>query len=258
MHKPRHEAEPASAHISANPYPWPHDGELLAANTALIIVDMQRDFCEDGGYISSMGYDISAARQIVPRISRILECFRQWRGLVVFTREGHRDDLSDLSELKLWRSRNAGIGIGAKGPLGRLLVRGEPGWDIIPDLAPQPLEPIVDKAGYSAFAGTDLEQILRTRCVRNIVIVGLTTDVCVHSTLRDAVDRGYECLVVEDACAATATANHTAAIATIATEGGIFGATASTGNLLCHFAESAGIQPANVSLLPIQCDETRV
>lgn len=212
--------------ISATPYAWPHDGQLRPSCTALVVIDMQRDFCAPGGYVSALGYDIGPARQIIPRIADLIDRTRAWGGLVVHTREGHRPDLSDLPDHKLWRSRNGGAAIGSKGPLGRLLIRGEEGWDFVPELTPREGDIIIDKAGYSAFYATDLERIFRAKGVEKLILAGVTTDVCVHSTLRDATDRGYECLVVEDACAATDPANHHAALATIATEGGIFGAIA--------------------------------
>ena len=212
--------------IAADPYSWPPDGDLRPEATALLIIDMQCDFCLPGGYVDSMGYDIGPAQALIGRIAALRDRVAAWGGLVVQTREGHRPDLSDLTPLKLWRSRRAGIGIGADGPMGRLLVRGEPGWDIVPELRPRPGEIVIDKPGYSAFHATDLEAILRARGVTKLILTGVTTDVCVHSTLREAVDRGFECLVVGDACAATEAENHRAALATIATEGGVFGAVA--------------------------------
>ncbi|MEM1344370.1 MAG: isochorismatase family cysteine hydrolase [Pseudomonadota bacterium] len=213
--------------ITAAPYAWPHDGDLRPEATALIVIDMQRDFCAPGGYVDAMGYDIAPARKIVPTIVEIVRRVRDWGGTIILTREGHRADLADLPPFKLWRSKNGGAAIGAEGPMGRLLVRGERGWDFIPELAPQHGDLVVDKPGYSAFHATDLEQILRARCIRKLIVTGVTTDVCVHSTVRDATDRGYECLVVGDACAATHLANHRAALETIATEGGVFGAVTS-------------------------------
>ncbi len=227
-------------YIAAEPYPWPHDGALEPAATALLIIDMQRDFCEEGGYVSAMGYDVAPVRRIVPRVAALRAAVAGWGGLVIQTREGHRPDLSDLPAVKAWRSRRAGIGIGAMGPLGRLLVRGEPGWDIIPELAPLPGEAVVDKPGYSAFWATDLERILGVRGVRRLILSGVTTDVCVHSTLREAVDRGYECLLARDACAATLAANHDAALSTIMTEGGIFGAIATVEAIRAALARPAG------------------
>jgi nicotinamidase-related amidase len=218
--------------IEARPWAWPHDGRLEPSETALLIIDMQRDFCDEGGYIASMGYDISPARQIIPHVRAVRDVISAWGGLVVFTREGHRPDLSDLHPMKAWRSRFGGIGIGAQGPLGRVLVRGEAGWEITPELAPQPGEILIDKPGYSAFYATDLERILTAKGIRRLIFAGVTTDVCVHSTLRSAVDRGYECLLVGDGCAATVPENHRAAVDTVMTEGGIFGAVA-TSHAVC-------------------------
>jgi nicotinamidase-related amidase len=211
--------------VAACPYTWPHTEDLAPATTALIIIDMQRDFCEPGGYIDSMGYDVGPAQALVPRIAALRQAVRQWGGFIVYTREGHRPDLTDLLPQKRFRSRIGGGEIGAVGPLGRLLIRGEAGWDIVPDLAPSPGEPVVDKPGFSAFYATDLDRLLVTRGVRHLVICGVTTDVCVHSTVRDAVDCGYETLLVTDCCAATVEANHLAAIDSVCAEGGIFGAT---------------------------------
>jgi nicotinamidase-related amidase len=214
--------------IAARPSAWPHDGLLAPAETALVIIDMQCDFCDQGGYIASMGYDISPTRKIIPNVVRVRNAVAAWGGLIVLTREGHRPDLSDLHPLKAWRSRLGGVEIGTRGPLGRVLVRGEAGWDIVPELAPQPGEIVVDKPGYSAFYATDLERILTAKGIRRLIFTGVTTDVCVHSTLRSAVDRGYECVLVEDGCAATVAENHRASVNTIMTEGGIFGAVTTT------------------------------
>jgi nicotinamidase-related amidase len=212
--------------IDARPYRWPHRQDLSAPETALIIIDMQRDFCEPGGYIATLGYDVAPAHELIPRIAALRDAVRAWGGLVVYTREGHRADLSDLVSHKRFRSRAAGGEIGSRGPLGRLLVRGEPGWDIVAALTPADGEPVIDKPGFSAFYATDLDRILDARGVRHLIVCGVTTDVCVHSTLRDAVDRGYEPLLVSDCCAATNPANHLASIETICSEGGIFGAVA--------------------------------
>ena len=216
------------AYIDARPYRWPHQGDLDSASTALIIIDMQRDFCETGGYASSMGYDVSSANGLIPRIVALRAHFRSWGGLVIYTREGHRPDLSDLLPQKLFRSRAAGGEIGSIGPLGRLLVRGEPGWDIVPQLQPACGEPIIDKPGFGSFYATDLSRILAARNIRHLIVCGVTTDVCVHSTLREAIDRGLEPLLVTDCCAATAQATHDAAIETICSEGGVFGAVATS------------------------------
>ena len=214
--------------IKARPAGWPEGAALDPQTTALLVIDMQRDFCDPGGYVGAMGYDLSPIRATVPRIRALRDAVAAWGGLIVQTREGHRPDLSDLPPLKASRSRRGGVEIGREGPLGRVLVGGEARWEIIPELAPRPGEVVVDKPGYSAFYGTDLERVLVSRGVRRLLLCGVTTDVCVHSTLRSAVDRGYECLLVEDACAATREENHRAAVDTVTTEGGIFGAVATT------------------------------
>jgi len=216
------------ASIDARPYRWPHQGNLDSSSTALVIIDMQRDFCEIGGYVSSMGYDVSTASGLIPRIVALRAHVRAWGGLVIYTREGHRPDLSDLPPQKLFRSRAAGGEIGSRGPLGRLLVRGERGWDIVSQLQPACGEPIIDKPGFGAFYATDLARILAARNICHLIVCGVTTDVCVHSTIRESIDRGFEPLLVTDCCAATVPSNHDAAIETICSEGGIFGAVASS------------------------------
>jgi nicotinamidase-related amidase len=212
------EASMASVTIEAEPASLAVD----LARTALIIIDMQRDFLEPGGFGEALGNDVSRLAATIEPCRALLEAARRRRMLIVHTREGHRPDLSDAPRAKLERG-SPSLRIGAPGPMGRILVRGEPGHDIVAALYPTAGEPVIDKPGKGAFYQTDLEIVLRNRGIENLLVCGVTTEVCVNTTVREANDRGFRCVVLADCCGSYFPAFHEAGLAMIKAQGGIFG-----------------------------------
>ncbi len=204
--------------------------------TALIVIDMQRDFCSPGGYADTAGMDVQRLREPIAHIQQLLAAARARGLVVVHTREGHLPDLSDCPPAKLARSTAAGAAIGSQGPLGRLLVRGEQGHDFVDALQPAAGEFVIDKPGYGAFHQTRLAQLLDAQAVDRLILCGVTTEVCVHSTLREAVDRGFTCTTVGDATAASHPALQAPALAMIDVEGGIFGRVRSTAEVVAELS----------------------
>ena len=214
--------------VAADPYAWPYDGAIDPARTALVCIDWQTDFCGKGGYVDTMGYDISLTRAGLGPTRRLLDEMRPRGFHVIHTREGHRPDLSDLPANKRWRSQQIGAGIGDPGPCGRILVRGEPGWDIVEEVYPIDGEVVIDKPGKGSFYATDLDLILRSRGITHLVFSGITTDCCVLFSRQGARDLGYHTLQLEDCCAASVKANHDAVFAMIKTHPEAFGLMASS------------------------------
>ena len=213
-------------------YSWPYDGSFRAEDTALLVIDMQVDFCSPGGRLRAAGIAKTDPARAIASLARVLTAMRAGKFPVIFTREAYRAGLSDLADGKrrLWARR--GVDVGALGPGGRFLVRGEPGSEIVPELRPRPSEPVIDKAGASAFFASDLDRTLREKNIRNLVVTGVTTDGAVQATMRDANDRGYECLLLEDCCAAFDEAAHRAALVALKGERAIYGVVSTSDALL--------------------------
>jgi len=200
----------------------PYEFEFEPRSCALVIIDMQRDFVDPGGFGEALGNDVSLLRKAIAPTRTVLEAARARRMLVIHTREGHRPDLSDLPQSKKLRGRLK-AGIGDPGPMGRILVRGEHGHGIVDELAPAPGEPVIDKPGKGAFYATDLDAMLHNRGIRQLVVCGVTTEVCVNTSVREANDRGYDCLVLEDCVGSYFPEFQVAALNMIKAQGGIFG-----------------------------------
>ena len=190
--------------------------------TALIVIDMQRDFLEPGGFAEALGNDVSRLRSAIHPCMAMLEVARSRRLLIIHTREGHRPDMTDAPKAKVERGQPR-LRIGDRGPMGRILIRGEPGHDIVPELYPRPGEPVVDKPGKGAFYATDLHLLLQDRAIESLIVCGVTTEVCVHTTVREANDRGYRCIVPADCCGSYYPEFHDAGLRMIKAQGGIFG-----------------------------------
>jgi nicotinamidase-related amidase len=220
--------------IAAQPY----DFHLDPAATALLVIDMQRDFLEPGGFGALLGNNVSLLARVVEPLQGVLAMARAAGLMVVHTREGHRPDLSDCPPSKLARGRLE-VGIGAAGPKGRVLVRGEPGHDIVPELAPAKGEVVIDKPGKGSFYATDLELLLRNRGITSLIVTGVTTEVCVHTTVREANDRGFECLVLEDCVGSYFPEFHRVALEMVAAQGGIFGWVTHSSELLAALPGAA-------------------
>ncbi len=225
--------------IAAEPYAF----AWQPAASALLIIDMQRDFLEPGGFGAALRNDVGQLRRTIAPNQRLLAAWRAAGLMVIHTREGHRPDLGDLPPAK--HARGGGpVRIGDAGPMGRILVRGEPGHDIIPELAPRPGEAVIDKPGKGAFFATDLEHILRNRGIGQLVVTGVTTEVCVNTTVREANDRGFDCLVLSDCCGSYFPDFHAAGLAMIKAQGGIFGWVTGSDSVLAAMAAASPLKGA--------------
>lgn len=212
----------------------PQSIKIDLSRTALVIIDMQRDFLEPGGFGEALGNDVSRLGAAIRPCMALLEVARHRRLLVVHTREGHRPDLADAPKAKVERGA-ARLRIGDRGPMGRILVRGEPGHDIVRELYPRPGEPVIDKPGKGAFYATDLHLVLQNQGIENLIVCGVTTEVCVNTTVREANDRGYRCIVPADCCASYFPEFHEVALRMIKAQGGIFGWVSDSARVLESF-----------------------
>jgi nicotinamidase-related amidase len=227
------------AHVTARPYAF----DLDPSRAALLIIDMQRDFVEPGGFGEMLGNDVAQLRPSIAPLQTLLAAARAAGLFVIHTREGHKPDLSDLHEAKRLRGRGATT-IGDPGPMGRILIIGEPGHDIIPELYPVPGEPVIDKPGKGAFYNTELADIIAERGIAQLIVCGVTTEVCVHTTVREANDRGIDCLVLSDCTASYFPEFHEAALRMVAAQGGIFGWVSDSANVIAALGMTEPAEPA--------------
>ena len=212
--------------VNARPFDFPYDGRLDPARAALLVIDLQVDFLASDGYFARKGYDPAPLRAILPAVSALLAAARAAGFLIVHTRQGYRSDMADMTDYERWRRRRAGL----DGTT--VMMRDTPGYGIVPEIAVAATDVVVDKTANGAFTHTDLDHVLRARDVTHLLFTGCTTDVCVHSTLREAVDRNFQCLLIEDACASADRYAHEAAIHMVTVEDGVFGAVATAADVL--------------------------
>jgi nicotinamidase-related amidase len=220
--------------IPATAYNFPHDGDLRGDNTAVVVIDMQVDFCAEGGWVAASTPSLAIMREPIEPIAKLIAAARAFGMTVIYTREGHRPDGSDLTKVKQFRSRLAwdGAGVGDRTPAGRVLIRGEAGHAIIPELAPLPQDPIIDKVGSGCFYATEMEHILRSRGIKNLIFTGVTTECCVHTSLREASDRGFDNLLLEDCTAAVTHELRDMAISMIRDPSTLFGTVSTSGAVI--------------------------
>lgn len=219
--------------IHAKPFDYPYDGRLDPAATALVIIDMQQDFLSTDGYFARQGYDPAPLRAILPAVTRLIGGCRAAGIRVIHTRQGYRADRADMTDYEKWRRRQSGM----EGS--DVLLRGSPGFEIVPEIEVLPQDILVDKTCNGAFTHTDLEHVLRARGITHLMLGGCTTDVCVHSTLREACDRNFQCLTVSDACASGDAYAHAAALHMVTVEYGVFGALATVEQVLAGLSDLA-------------------
>jgi biuret amidohydrolase len=223
--------------IPARPFPYPYDGRLLGAATALLVIDLQIDFLSPQGYFARKGYDPAPLRAILPAVNRLIEAARAAGVLIVHTRQGYRADLADMTPYERWRRQRAGL----EGT--DILLRSSPGYEIVPEISRAHTDVVIDKTANGAFTHTDLEHVLRAKGVTHLLFTGCTTDVCVHTTLREAHDRNFQCCLIEDACASGDAYAHEAAIHMVTVEDGIFGTVAKTDDVVAALRQLATSEP---------------